>query len=296
MSTKHHTVSPATQIFNPQVERAIPASTSQLHSITAILLVFSSHPTGGRRLSWPGLPVTHFPGQLLSGCVRWLVRYLHVAGWCQLGSYLLQLSLSSLTKWPLMEGMSQPLCRLSIAQVEIWPLTCLTHTHTHIHTQPFYGSLDFVQDNPGEPIPESTFRHLLDFLEQNEDNTDRCTNNLEGLPPHPDYLVPQPLPSPPFLHRMPFLTQPSQFILAWTGTKYAGLHTRWLTCLKEGNMATNLLVRTSVANWQLYNVYNCIITHRPQCYPVHCACIGTDITHFGSCNQTKTLCLYLPPF
>jgi len=28
------------------------------------------------------------------------------------------------------------------------------------HTQPFYGSLDFVQDNPGEPVPEETFTHL----------------------------------------------------------------------------------------------------------------------------------------
>jgi len=57
---------------------------------------------------------------------------------------------------------------------------------THTHTQPFYGSVDFVRDNPGEPVPEGTFHHLLDFLEQNEDNTGRCTNNLDGLPPHPD--------------------------------------------------------------------------------------------------------------
>jgi len=27
------------------------------------------------------------------------------------------------------------------------------------HTQPFYGSLDFVQDNPGEPVPEEIFTH-----------------------------------------------------------------------------------------------------------------------------------------
>jgi len=27
----------------------------------------------------------------------------------------------------------------------------------HTHTQPFYGSMDFVQDNPGEPVPEETF-------------------------------------------------------------------------------------------------------------------------------------------
>jgi len=27
------------------------------------------------------------------------------------------------------------------------------------HTQPFYGSMDFVWDNPGEPVPEETFTH-----------------------------------------------------------------------------------------------------------------------------------------
>jgi len=27
------------------------------------------------------------------------------------------------------------------------------------HTQPFYGSVDFVRDNPGEPVPEETFTH-----------------------------------------------------------------------------------------------------------------------------------------
>jgi len=25
--------------------------------------------------------------------------------------------------------------------------------------QPFYGSLDFVRDNMGEPVPEETFTH-----------------------------------------------------------------------------------------------------------------------------------------
>jgi len=62
-----------------------------------------------------------------------------------------------------------------------------THTHTHAHnTQPFYGFVDFVRDNPGKPVAEGTFHHLLDFLEQNEDNTGRRSNNLDGLPPHPD--------------------------------------------------------------------------------------------------------------
>jgi len=34
-----------------------------------------------------------------------------------------------------------------------------SHTHTHKHTQPFYVSLDFVWDNPREPIPTETFTH-----------------------------------------------------------------------------------------------------------------------------------------
>jgi len=34
------------------------------------------------------------------------------------------------------------------------------HTQTHTHTQPFYSSLDFVQDNPGEPVPEKNILPL----------------------------------------------------------------------------------------------------------------------------------------
>jgi len=34
---------------------------------------------------------------------------------------------------------------------------CLNHKHTH--SQLFYGSMDFVRDNPGEPAPEETFTH-----------------------------------------------------------------------------------------------------------------------------------------
>ena len=45
----------------------------------------------------------------------------------------------------------------------------ITHTHTHTHTRthtltsmhthirPFYDTLDFVRDNPGEPVLEETF-------------------------------------------------------------------------------------------------------------------------------------------
>ena len=29
----------------------------------------------------------------------------------------------------------------------------------HTHTQPFYGSVEFVRENPGELVPEETFTH-----------------------------------------------------------------------------------------------------------------------------------------
>ena len=94
------------------------------------------------------------------------------------------------------------------------PNLAVRRNRRHTHTQRSYSSLNFVRDNLGELVPEGTFRHLLDFLGQNEDNTGRHTNNPDGLPPiqtnwclhicHPHHL-----------RRMPFLTQPSQFILAW---------------------------------------------------------------------------------
>jgi len=38
-----------------------------------------------------------------------------------------------------------------------------TEQNMHTHRESFYGSLDFVRDNPGEPVPEETFTlsHLL---------------------------------------------------------------------------------------------------------------------------------------
>jgi len=35
----------------------------------------------------------------------------------------------------------------------------LSATHTHTHTQPFYGSVEFDRENPGELVPEETFTH-----------------------------------------------------------------------------------------------------------------------------------------
>jgi len=77
----------------------------------------------------------------------------------------------------------------TLVNTDLWkkkaPYT-ITSLFTHTHTQPFYSSLNFVQDNTGELVPEGTFRHLLDFLVHNENNTGRRTNNPDGPPPHPD--------------------------------------------------------------------------------------------------------------
>jgi len=42
-------------------------------------------------------------------------------------------------------------------QWKISPLLRLSIFNTH--TQLFYTSMDFVRDNPGEPVPEETFTH-----------------------------------------------------------------------------------------------------------------------------------------
>jgi len=59
----------------------------------------------------------------------------------------------------------------------------------HVKNYYYYNhfiALDFVWDNLGEPVPEGTFCHILDFRVQNEDNTGRCTSSPDGLSPHPE--------------------------------------------------------------------------------------------------------------
>ena len=63
------------------------------------------------------------------------------------------------------QEVSHQLLQASACLHQHWWLTLWTftvkiyHSHTHTHTQPFYCSMDFVRDNPGEPVPEETFTH-----------------------------------------------------------------------------------------------------------------------------------------
>jgi len=127
--------------------------------------------------------------------------------------------------------MVHPSCRLSEA--------------LQLLLQPFYGSLDYVRDNLGQPVPEGTFRHLLDFLVQNEDNTIwmDCHPIQTNWCPH--------LYHPHHFFYAGCLSLHNPPNLSWlgTGTKYAGLHTWWLGCqlskaiTKKSKTDTGMLVR-----------------------------------------------------
>ena len=50
--------------------------------------------------------------------------------------------------------------KLHSLHVENWHCRVYVHTHTHTHTHThshFYGSVEFVRDNPGKSVPEETF-------------------------------------------------------------------------------------------------------------------------------------------
>jgi len=118
----------------------------------------------------------------------------------------------------------------NIKQLILLVSTLIINTYK---TQPFYSSLDFVQDNPGELVPEGTFCHLLDFMVQTEDNTGRRINHPDGLPPIQTNWCPHLCHPHHFYARCPSW-QPSQFILAWDRHQIcwlaypvAWLHTRW---------------------------------------------------------------------
>jgi len=68
--------------------------------------------------------------------------------------------------------------------------------------------------------------HCLGFIVQMEDNKSRRADNPPGCQPILTNWCPHLHHPHHFLRWMPFLPRPSQFILAWAGTKCAGLHTK----------------------------------------------------------------------
>ena len=72
-----------------------------------------------------------------------------------------------------------------------------------------------VRNYSEEPVPEEKWHcrpSSSGFYGAREDNKSRCADNLAGC--HSIWTIQWPVIIPPFLHWMPFLSQPSQFILA----------------------------------------------------------------------------------
>ena len=59
----------------------------------------------------------------------------------------------------------------------------IIRTHAHTHTQPFYGSVDFVRDNLGEPVPEETFAHSHSSWSSTVPNLFHPSNTIHGILP-----------------------------------------------------------------------------------------------------------------
>jgi len=78
-------------------------------------------------------------------------------------------------------------CR-GLDQFRLKVLQLLFH-HCHLrrdtHTQPFHGSLEFVWDNPGEPVPEETFTHSHSSWSQSS----QSAFSIYYDPWHPSYSI-----------------------------------------------------------------------------------------------------------
>jgi len=73
-----------------------------------------------------------------------------------------------------------------------------------------------VMQNSLHPLSTSSFiaHHLLDFMVQGKIEADAPTVRLDATPSGLSVPLPPSITPTPFVHQMPFLKQPSQFILA----------------------------------------------------------------------------------
>ena len=59
-----------------------------------------------------------------------------------------------------------------------------TRTHAHMHAEPFYGFVDFIRNNPGEPVSEETFTHShLLWWSSIVPNLLHPSNTIDGILP-----------------------------------------------------------------------------------------------------------------
>jgi len=101
--------------------------------------------------------------------------------------------------------------------------------------QPFYGSLNFFRDNPGEPVPEGTFHHLLDFVVQNEDS--RQMHQQSGWTTTPSRLIGAPTSTIPTIFTLDAL--PDTTLPIYPGL---GQARNMLACIPSGLVVCKLII------------------------------------------------------
>ena len=81
-------------------------------------------------------------------------------GYCLFYESMLNTVIYARDKWLVTDLVIITMIHYTIAVLAV--VFCLSvhpsHAGTH-NTQPFYGSVEFVRENPGEPVPEETFTH-----------------------------------------------------------------------------------------------------------------------------------------
>jgi len=86
----------------------------------------------------------------------------------------------------------------------------------YTHTQPLYSSLDFAGTTRVSWYRKVHFAIFwILWGKMRITQADAPTTQMDCHPIQTSWLVPSSLPSPQFLCQMPFLAQPSQFMLAW---------------------------------------------------------------------------------
>jgi len=98
---------------------------------------------------------------------------------------------------------------------------------THKHTQPFYGFLDFILDNPGEPVPEETFTN----------SHPSWSSFIPYLPP-PSIMI-HGILSDQFTCLSLSAQSPSKFSLVYLLAWYPPLHTQYISSPKLSFFATH---------------------------------------------------------
>ena len=161
-------------------------------------------------------------------------------------------------------------------------------TQPHTYTQPFYSSLNFVRDNPGELVPEGTFCRLLDFLVQNEDNKGRHTQQ-SGWTATPSRLIGAPISAIPTIFTLDAL--PGTTLPIYPGLQWKWLANMWLlaTATETSPRLASVLLKISISRkeWSFFTIHNSHAQQDSSTATKQVQCI-VWLTCGATCHMIKT--------